>query len=1080
MVDAVKKYLSYIPRTPVWTGIVLVAPRQDPLSKSYYSVAFTGMTGDPLLVEPGMTLDVGTTPYARDICSLRVRKEIAGDQLFIGEVAPAEAPILAGHYLTVRNEFRLWQIMPRLTGVLNSSGYTVGFNEYDNFDEVYYNQNKVIKPIVNVEYKRAGWVDKDHSYRTVEFSLTYFIMTIGESLNSISWDIGDATLVSGFLSGADITLQLPSSQYFRYISVTVADTGGAMLTRKLPVWVHSPDHPPITEFSISKDITDFGRSMDFEIFEDDWNSSAVDPLRGPIALEQVFKGHSPICYWEEPVNPAESFENTYRSEYIGFTARSQHKLIEDRSVYHIETLGPEDTLRLYGGFAQTINDKDNPSQWYEMEHVNVNRCIHYYLRRYTTFPVLFNIHLTSNDEWTKAESVAQSSIWEQISNLATAFMGNVACDSLGSLWVFVDYNTLEDDDRTARGVLIDLTPDAWEGEIDVAQEYLKSVGQESGDGSWYMGDVSSQVSSKAPGLAPSYGSIYSDGPYQRLPTDVDPQTELNRRLGMDFSRQNNPYPGFPISLIRNTDIFEPALNKPITLTWQKLTPEGWVMQSRPFMPTQVNIAHSNDRKSPSKKITLTLEGVTKGLPAQTYIPPKYPNDTTDPLIVGIPFPGIEGPPGGTLPDPPIARFSFLPPSPDTSTVVYFTDASVGSIVFWDWDFGDGTVGTAQNPMHTYPVAGTYAVSLKVTDARGATDSVTHNVVVTAAIIVLPPLPTRRAAMLFSNGTIQSSANIDATSPVWRTYSMAGHGGLASGFFRDGAHPGCAFYFGGPGVYRVSNLFSGSISDTLLKDFAADHWAGNWMSVSEDGRTIVVSGLEDNTFPPDHLDHYGWYGDALSVALSRDGGASWVHGLPKIGENWLRPVPVIVTHDGRLLVATTPHPWGFEVGAHYDGTVFEIGDDCVTASDIGPGTGEDEGEWGGAKPIPGVNATFIFGKGSGDNVKYSSGSITLINPVQTWETQPANPLVWFSVYMDGSWRRFVRTLDGGSTWAEISASWYTDHRTRVFPGDAEGATAIILAGGEVYYWNGTTVETRLGTGYSSSTLVPVDAYVEPVP
>lgn len=35
-----------------------------------------------------------------------------------------------------------------------------------------------------------------------------------------------------------------------------------------------------------------------------------------------------------------------------------------------------------------------------------------------------------------------------------------------------------------------------------------------------------------------------------------------------------------------------------------------------------------------------------------------------------------------------------------------------------WTFGDGTTGTGVNPTHTYPGAGTYTVSLTVTDARG--------------------------------------------------------------------------------------------------------------------------------------------------------------------------------------------------------------------------------------------------------------------------------------------------------------------------------------------------------------------------
>ncbi|WP_408647178.1 PKD domain-containing protein [Tessaracoccus coleopterorum] len=43
----------------------------------------------------------------------------------------------------------------------------------------------------------------------------------------------------------------------------------------------------------------------------------------------------------------------------------------------------------------------------------------------------------------------------------------------------------------------------------------------------------------------------------------------------------------------------------------------------------------------------------------------------------------------------------------------------GSIVSYAWAFGDGSTGTGPNPGHTYAQAGTYQVSLTVTDNRGA-------------------------------------------------------------------------------------------------------------------------------------------------------------------------------------------------------------------------------------------------------------------------------------------------------------------------------------------------------------------------
>lgn len=77
---------------------------------------------------------------------------------------------------------------------------------------------------------------------------------------------------------------------------------------------------------------------------------------------------------------------------------------------------------------------------------------------------------------------------------------------------------------------------------------------------------------------------------------------------------------------------------------------------------------------------------------------------------------------------PVAGFSV-----DTSALTAtFTDTSTdsdGEIVGWLWDFGDGNTSTEQNPVYTYSSAGTYSVSLTVTDDGGATNTISNSVTV---------------------------------------------------------------------------------------------------------------------------------------------------------------------------------------------------------------------------------------------------------------------------------------------------------------------------------------------------------------
>ena len=89
--------------------------------------------------------------------------------------------------------------------------------------------------------------------------------------------------------------------------------------------------------------------------------------------------------------------------------------------------------------------------------------------------------------------------------------------------------------------------------------------------------------------------------------------------------------------------------------------------------------------------------------------------------------------GGTPPtnEDPVAAFTFN----CNALACTFTDGSTdpdgaADITAWDWDFGgDGTADVA-DPAHTFSAANTYEVSLTVTDAAGATNTVTQDVTVT--------------------------------------------------------------------------------------------------------------------------------------------------------------------------------------------------------------------------------------------------------------------------------------------------------------------------------------------------------------
>lgn len=92
--------------------------------------------------------------------------------------------------------------------------------------------------------------------------------------------------------------------------------------------------------------------------------------------------------------------------------------------------------------------------------------------------------------------------------------------------------------------------------------------------------------------------------------------------------------------------------------------------------------------------------------------------------------------------PPTADFTFqqdtfLPPF-----LVTFTDISKdadGSIVSWNWNFGDSNVSTLQNPTNEYAIEGFYNVKLIVTDNLGKTGEIIKSITI-SRLPNKPPVP----------------------------------------------------------------------------------------------------------------------------------------------------------------------------------------------------------------------------------------------------------------------------------------------------------------------------------------------------
>ncbi|PJJ76535.1 gliding motility-associated-like protein [Thermoflavifilum aggregans] len=146
--------------------------------------------------------------------------------------------------------------------------------------------------------------------------------------------------------------------------------------------------------------------------------------------------------------------------------------------------------------------------------------------------------------------------------------------------------------------------------------------------------------------------------------------------------------------------------------------------------------------------------------------------------------------------------------------VHFTNTTTGpDTLSWLWDFGDGTISTDRNPVHTYTRSGQFSVKLVVHSTVGCIDSVvkTNYIQVAQAVPPVVQIPSPICA-----GSVALFTNITSPVPMrsqWRFIPDPSGGTGDTGLQVKKIFPT-------PGSYQlqVINTYAGGCSDTLIRWF----------------------------------------------------------------------------------------------------------------------------------------------------------------------------------------------------------------------------------------------------------------------
>lgn len=171
--------------------------------------------------------------------------------------------------------------------------------------------------------------------------------------------------------------------------------------------------------------------------------------------------------------------------------------------------------------------------------------------------------------------------------------------------------------------------------------------------------------------------------------------------------------------------------------------------------------------------------------------------------------------GGSGNQPPTASFSRLATGLSVSFDASASGDSDGSIVSYTWTFGDAGVGSGKAIAHSFASAGSYNVTLTVTDDKGAAASIVQS------ITVSPVAPSQTASITqvldnvgASTGPLAQGATTDDTTPTLSgTLSAALTATQSVRVFTGGTVLGAATVVGTTWSFTPTALASGNYSFT---------------------------------------------------------------------------------------------------------------------------------------------------------------------------------------------------------------------------------------------------------------------------
>lgn len=607
---------------------------QAAFAASFAQIAYDSeITGDYTDIEIGQTVLIGRDiNFQNAYWAGRVRKAPTSNTLYINETS---VDIDDGDYIFVIDDYRIWDKLARYVSGTIYIDYEVTFRQ-------------LLPLVYGLKGAYADFVSSN--VLTVSFAPLAVAATSGSTISTWAWDVGDGTITVGNASTQNITVTFPPG--FRWVKLTVTDSGSRSTVRRIPVWAHHPDTYPPQLLAVGS--LDLSASIESGY---DATVPAYNSLGG-------VADNTLVCAWGvDTYNGSQTNITGDNIIHVGRIRQSSDTSNADPDAGIVKESrltieGPLTQLARIEQLTFEVRYDATPTIWGDIKDATLWRSIHFILSEFSTFE---NVHSLAFDSTANTfvfygTKTQGGNILSAINDLAESINAAIQMNSNGSAEIVRDGNMIDTASRSSLVTVAALTT-ADIIDLQYEHEHVKTVGRIQASGGVY--NTSSSKVTPLLSLAPGVAQDYPEGQgnltrqvLQANQTQANAQSELNRRSGFAFAKANSSN-RLTITFPGGYYWLTPSLNQWYTFQLNGTETVREIVLDIVTRWVLISVSVTHDGVTGTKTVQAVFTQETTAPAGQTVTAPTVTQTPTD-IPQFPPFPPIP-----SFPTPPI----YLPDDP---------------------------------------------------------------------------------------------------------------------------------------------------------------------------------------------------------------------------------------------------------------------------------------------------------------------------------------------------------------------------------------------------------------------------------